>query len=121
MERRSWPRLRLRLNVQFASPGEAEQEEEQSAHGAGFTDNVSAGGMYFLTPDWRQLHTGQKLDLRISGLSGYNNGPLFRTLGGTATVLRLDLPDVEDSPFAKAGVAMSFDERPRVELYNLSA
>ncbi len=119
MERRSWPRLRLRLNVQFSSP--PQRAEEPEAEGSGFTDNVSAGGMYFLTPDWHRLHAGQKLELRISGMSGYNHGPLFRTLGGTATVLRLDAPEVEKSPFAKAGVAMSFDERPRVELYNLSA
>jgi len=113
MERRKWPRLELRLNVEFSSP--------QGVGGSGITDNVSAGGMYFLTGDWQGLSTGQGLVLRLSGMSSYNEGPLFRTLGGKATVLRLDLPETEGLPFAKAGVAMRFDERPRVELYSFSS
>jgi hypothetical protein len=114
MERRKRPRLQLRLNVEFSSPA-------GEAGGFGITDNISAGGVYFLTPDWQGLKMGQSLALRLSGTSNYDDWPVFRTLGCKATVLRLDVPPEQRAPHAKAGVAMRFDERPRVDVYGLSA
>jgi hypothetical protein len=112
--RRQWPRLQLTLNVRFSADG-------QEANGAGITDNVSAGGLYFLTPSWRGLRERQSLSMRLSGMSSYDQGMLFRTLGGRATILRLDLPEDEGHSHAKAGVAVRFDERPRIEVYDLPA
>jgi hypothetical protein len=114
MERRKRPRLQLRLNVEFSSA-------EGQAGGFGITDNVSAGGVYFLTPDWQGLKTGQNLFLRLSGMNNSTDWPVFRTLGCKATVLRLDAPSDEEVPHAKAGVAMRFDNRPRVDMYGLTA
>lgn len=114
--RRKWPRLPLRLKVDFSPAG-----QEEHAQGSGVTDNVCAGGMYFRTRDWHLLQPGQPLELRVSGMSCYNHGPLFRTLGGTATVIRLDAPASEDFLYARAGVAVRFDERPHVDFANLSA
>jgi len=114
MERRKRPRLQLKLNVEFSSAG-------GEAAGFGVTDNVSAGGVYFLTPDWQGLKTGQSLALRLSGMSSYDDWPVFRTLGCKATILRLDVPPDRRLPHAKAGVAMRFDERPKVDMYGLSA
>ncbi len=115
MERRKRPRLPLKLNVEFSSAG-------GEATGFGITDNVSAGGVYFLTPDWQGLKTGQSLALRLSGGSSYDDWPVFRTLGcNKATIVRLDVPPDKELLHAKAGVAMRFDERPRVEVYGLSA
>lgn len=116
MERRQWPRLPLRLKVDFSSGG-----REELMEGTGLTENVSAGGLYFRTGDWHRLEKGDPVVLTVSGMSGYNHGPLFRTVGGKATVLRLDEPEASEVPYARAGVAVRFDERLRVEFANLSA
>ena len=116
-EKRQWPRLHLKLNVEFS----AEASEKQRFSGTGTTDNVSAGGLYFHTADWTDLQPGQDLQLHLSGLSGYDSGPLFRSLRGRATILRVDKPEDEDDGFGKMGVAVRFDERPRVDVYQLSA
>ena len=116
MERRQWPRLPLKLKVDFSPAGQEERVE-----GSGLTDNVSAGGMHFRTRDWHLLEKGQPLMLKVSGMSSYNHGPLFRTLAGRATILRLDAPESPDVLYARAGVAVRFDERLRVEFANLSA
>lgn len=116
-EKRQWPRLHLKLNVEFI----AEAPDDQRFNGSGTTDNVSAGGLYFHTADWTDLRPGQDLQLHLSGLSGYDSGPLFRSLRGKATVLRVDDLKNEDSGFGKMGVALRFDERPRVDVYRLSA
>ena len=114
-ERRDWPRLQLRLNVEFCPEG----EEEPGRLGA--TANVSAGGLYFLTSEWQGLASGQGLTLRLSGLSGYGAGPLFRSLCSKATILRLDVPEDEHSPYAKKGIAVRFSEKPRFDVYRSSA
>lgn len=116
VERREWPRLKLKLNVEFFAG-----EEEQEPRGAGTTANVSAGGLYFLTSAWQGLELGQNLDLHLSGLSSYNHGPIFRILHGRATILRLDMPEKADAGYATAGVAARFDERPRIGVYRFSA
>jgi hypothetical protein len=116
-ERRQWPRLNLKLNVQFA----AEAPQEEGVDGTGTTANVSAGGLYFNTANWKGLEPGQNLQLHLSGLSGYDAGPLFRSLRGKATVLRLDIPGNEETAYSRVGVAVRFDERPRVDVYSLSA
>ena len=116
-EKRQWPRLHLKLNVEFI----AEAHGSQRLIGSGTTDNVSAGGLYFHTADWTELRPGQDLQLHLSGLSGYDSGPLFRSLRGKATVLRVDDLKSEDGGFGKMGVAVRFDERPRVDVYRLSA
>ncbi len=117
-EKRQWPRLHLRLNVEFAG---AETKKIEHVSGTGTTDNVSAGGVYFHTADWRELQPGLDLQLHLSGLSGYDAGPLFRSLRGRATILRVDVPQDQEGGFARAGVAARFDERPRVDVYRLSA
>ncbi len=117
-EKRQWPRLHLRLNVEFA---ESEAREAEHVSGTGTTDNVSAGGLYFHTADWKGLRAGLDLQLHLSGLSGYDAGPLFRSLRGKATILRVDVPKDENSGYSRAGVAARFDERPRVDVYRLSA
>jgi len=115
-ERREWPRLALKLNVEFFA-----EQDEQEPHGAGTTENVSAGGIYFRTPEWGDLKIGQNLGLQLSGLSSINHGPLFRILHGRATILRVDLPPEEAPPYGTAGVAARFDERPRIGVYRFSA
>ncbi len=115
-ERRKWPRLELRLSVQFDSPA-----PRREAHGVGSTENVSAGGIYFLTSSWDQLEEGMKLQLQLSGLSQYNAGPIFRSLEGEGTVLRLETPAEEGQEYSKAGVAVRFDRKPRIQLYRRSA
>lgn len=114
-ERRKWPRLQLKLNVEFVAV-----DGGHRVTGSGTTANVSAGGVFFQTPDWRGLETGQSVRLHLSGLSGYDLGPLFRSLRGEATILRLEVPE-EEEPYTKAGVAARFDERPRVDVYRFSA
>ncbi len=114
-ERRKWPRLELKLNVEFAV-----RDDDCESSGHGVTENVSAGGIYFVTPDWRALHVGEDVALRLSGLSGYNEGALFRTLRGEAKIVRLEPPEQRRAG-RPAGVAVRFEERPRVELYRTPA
>jgi len=97
--------------VEFITEG-----QELQACRMGATANVSAGGVYFHTAEWGNLRVGQELGLRLSGLSGYGSGPLFRDLRARARILRLKLPDAEAGPFAKAGVAACFREQPCFEV-----
>lgn len=115
-EKRKWPRLPLRLNVEFASG-----EPQAKAEGSGTTENVSAGGVYFLTSYWPNLKPGLKLSLYLSGFSGYNAGAVFRRVAAEGTVLRLDPPVEEEGAYRKAGVAVRFEKRPEVDIYRLSA
>ncbi len=115
-DRRQWPRLQLKLNVEFVAEG-----EQRQVSGAGTTANVSAGGLYFVTSEWQALEPGQSVRLRMSGLSGYDFGPLFRSLRGKATIVRLEPAERETPSPNKAGVAVRFDERPRVDVYRFSA
>lgn len=110
-EHRARPRLRLRLNVEFISEG-----QELQACRRGTTTNVSAGGVFFHTAEWQDLQVGQELGLRLSGLSGYGSGPLFRDLRAKARILRLGTPEQKADPFAKAGVAAQFCEQPCFEV-----
>jgi len=110
-DRRARPRLNLRLNVEFITEG-----QELQACRMGTTANVSAGGAYFHTAEWQDLQAGQELGLRLSGLSGYGSGPLFRDLRAKARILRLKVPGAEAAPFAKAGVAVRFSEQPCFEV-----
>ena len=110
IERRKWPRLELRLNVDFRSV-----EPEEQASGTGTTKNVSAGGIYFQTPHWQQLETGSIVRVKLSGFGQYDVGPIFRSLEGRAKVLRLDPPaDYEEE---KGGVAVKFQESPQFDTY----
>jgi len=111
-ERRESPRLGLRLNVEFLSAPASSR-----AHRLGTTNNVSSGGVYFTTGEWDGLAAGQELGIRLSGLSGYGAGPLFRSLKARATILRVDPPPKDAGPSARAGVAARFDERPCFEVY----
>ncbi len=110
-ERRESPRLNLRLNVEFLREGES-----HTAQRIGTSGNVSAGGIYFLADEWKDLKVGQELGIRLSGLSGYGTGPLFRSLRSRATVLRVERPK-DGGPYAKAGVAAKFSERPYFKVY----
>jgi len=112
MERRENPRLDLRLNVEFLQEG-----EERQAPRSGTTSNVSAGGVYFQTGEWEGIEVGKELALRLSGLSGYGAGPLFRSLRARARVLRVDPPKRPTERYARAGVAASFIEKPCFEVY----
>lgn len=115
-ERRKWPRLPLKLNVEFFSPSREELE------GTGTTENVSAGGIYFRTTQWHELEVGQDIAVSLSGFSAYNLGPLFRTLRGEAEILRLEPPGEEAEPsYGQAGVAVQFGETPRMDIYRMSA
>jgi hypothetical protein len=111
-DRREWRRLNLPLNVHFS------RSQQEAEPGVGVTDNVSAGGLYFRTSDWADLAEQQTLTVELSGLSTYNHGALFRTLGGEVTVLRVDPPQ-EQGGRAEAGVAARFTQRPRVGLYDI--
>ena len=115
-ERRQWPRLELKLNVEFVA-----RNGKPKLTGSGTTANVSAGGVYFVTPDWEDLSPGQDIRVHLSGLSGYDLGPLFRSLRGKATIVRVEPPEEEEATYARAGVAARFDERPRVDVYRFSA
>ena len=111
-ERRESPRLNLRLNVEYLREGES-----RTAQRIGTSGNVSAGGIYFLADEWKDLKVGQELGIRLSGLSGYGTGPLFRSLRARATVLRVERPTENSTAYAKAGVAARFSERPYFEVY----
>jgi len=93
------------------------RDRERRIGGSGTTENVSAGGAYFRTSQWEELSPGQGLDFQLSGLTGYNVGPIFRSLRGKGTVLRLDAPEPRGTPLGRGGVAIRFDERPRVDVY----
>jgi hypothetical protein len=110
--RRESPRLNLRLNVEFLGEGES-----RTAQRMGTSANVSAGGIYFLADEWKDLKVGQELGIRLSGLSGYGTGPLFRSLRARATVLRVESPKDDSASYAKAGIAAQFSERPYFEVY----
>jgi hypothetical protein len=112
VERRRSLRLALKLQVAFAPAG-----QEGQATGSGMTENVSAGGLYFRTGDWQSLAEGDTLDLTVSGLSRYERGPMFRTLKGQATVLRLDAA----APPTDPGVAVCFSEPLQMESMFASA
>lgn len=90
--------------------------QELQACRMGTTTNVSAGGVYFHTAEWQGLKEGQQLGLRLSGLSGYGSGPLFRDLRAKVTILRLRTPATGTGPFSKAGVAARFSEDPCFEV-----
>ncbi len=105
----------MKLNVEFAPEG----EDEPARMGA--TANVSAGGLYLVTSEWQGLKAGQDLNLRLSGLSGYGAGPLFRVLRSRATVLRVDDPKDEDRAYEKKGIALRFSEKPRFDVYRSTA
>lgn len=111
-DRRESPRLPLRLNVEFLREGES-----RTAQRMGTSGNVSAGGIYFLADEWKDLKIGQELGIRLSGLSGYGAGPLFRSLRARATVLRVERPKEDGAAYAKAGIAARFSERPYFEVY----
>jgi len=111
-DRRESPRLTLRLNVEFLREGESRASQRM-----GTSSNVSAGGIYFLADEWKDIKVGQELGIRLSGLSGYGNGPLFRSLRARATVLRVEAPKEAAGSFAKAGIAARFSERPYFEVY----
>ncbi len=111
-DRRESPRLNLRLNVEYLQEGES-----RTAQRMGTLANVSAGGIYFLADEWKDLKVGQELGIRLSGLSGYGAGPLFRSLRARATVLRVDDPKETGGSYGKAGVAARFSERPYFEVY----
>ena len=115
-ERRRWPRLQLRLHVNFSVP-----QAERKAEGEGTTRDVSAGGAYFFTPNWQVLEEGAKVKLRLTGFSQYNAGPLFRTLEGEGTVVRLEpASEVEHKDYSTGGVAIEFDERPEVDMEQIA-
>ena len=99
----------------------ASREPRCEANGRGTTENVSAGGLCFLTNSWQELRIGLKLQLSLKGFSQYNSGPIFRSLHGDGTVMRLDLPRKEEGAYEKAAVAVRFDERPRVDIYRVPA
>jgi hypothetical protein len=111
-DRRESPRLNLQLNVEFLREGES-----RAAQRIGTSGNVSAGGIYFLADEWKDLKVGQELGIRLSGLSGYGTGPLFRSLRARATVLRVEKPREGGASGAKAGIAARFSERPYFEVY----
>lgn len=114
-ERRECPRLDLRLNVEFLSEG-----EDRKATRMGTAENVSAGGVFFRTAEWQGLEPGRSFALRLSGLSGYGTGPLFRSLRANATVLRVDAPGEQEDTCEKAGIAARFSEQPYFEVYRWS-
>jgi hypothetical protein len=96
----------MKLNVAFSPLG-----QEGQAEGRGWTENVSAGGLYFRTGDSELLSKGGTLALTVSGLSNYDHGPLFRILKGEATILRVDTA----APHAAPGVAVCFSEPLHME------
>ncbi len=114
-ERRESPRLNLTLNVEFLTEG-----QEPQATRMGTTANVSAGGVYFHTAEWKGLERGQEVGIRLSGLAGYGAGPLFRDLRVKAGILRVDPPAQDGGPYAKGHVAARFTERPCFEVYRWS-
>jgi len=114
-DRRQWRRLPLKLNVEFLS-----QEDKHEASGTGITKNVSAGGLCFMTRDWEGLKLGQELSLRVGGFGTYDSGPLFRSLRGKVSIVRLDVPEAESGPYAEAGVAAQFHQPPRFDSYAFS-
>lgn len=114
-EQRTCSRLNLKLNVEFLREG-----EERQACRVGTTVNVSPGGVYFHSGEWTDISVGDHMGLRLSGLSGYGAGPLFRSLRARAEVLRVDAPDGAHARLDKGGVAVRFVEKPCFEVYRWS-
>lgn len=112
-ESRERPRLSLKFNVEFLKEG-----EERQASRLGTTTNISAGGVHFTTTEWEGMNIGDHIEVRLSGLSGYGTGPLFRNLRARAKVLRLDTPEEATGPYGRAAIAVRFSERPCFEVYN---
>lgn len=89
----------MELSVHYCSV-EGEEDDE----GTGMTENVSAGGAYFLSPDRGELVEGRKLALRLSGIDQYTVGATFKSLHGEGTILRVERIN------GKVGVAVEFDD-----------
>lgn len=107
--------MNLRLNVEFLKEG-----EERQAVRVGTTTDVSAGGVRFQTAEWAGLTRGESVGLRLSGLSGYGAGPLFRSLRAKAEILRIVPPAEQAGDYEKAGIAARFVEKPCFEVYRWS-
>ena len=105
----------MQLHVDFKAP-----DADRKAQGEGTTRDVSAGGAYFFTPNWQVLEEGAKVEIRLTGFSQYNAGPLFRTLEGEGTVVRLEpSSEVDNEEYSTGGVAIEFDERPEMDMEHI--
>ncbi len=93
----------MELGVEYHSLGPEEEE------GTGTTENVSAGGVYFVGSNGQQLKEGVRLRLRLSGIDDYTVGSTFESLSGKCTVLRVE-PESD-----QLGVAVQFDEVFKLE------
>lgn len=108
-EKRKWPRIPLRFNINFSTA-----VGEELFDGAGMTENVSQGGMFFKTKDWTPLKPGQKLTFHMAGVALRNQLPGYMRLSGYATILRLNRPSSNEPQEAAAGVAVRFEKPPRI-------
>ena len=112
IERRKWPRLPATLEVAFQAIG-----AQGSAQGTGTTQDVSAGGVFFATPNWEGLAPGQKVELQLS--DSKDGDTAFRE---KATIVRLHRPETSQKKSAPTGgVALCFERRPRLNVYPMCA
>ena len=57
------------------------------------------------------------MQVRLTGFSQYNAGPIFRTVEAEGTVVRLEpSSEVAHEDYSTGGVAIEFDERPQLQL-----
>lgn len=110
-EKRKWPRVNIRFDITFRSI-----ETDPPAEGSGVTRNVSAGGAFLATSDWGKIKCGQKLALQMTGLSRSDPASGYKRLSAVGTVLRIHPPERWHSKDMPAGVAVRFDEGPRLYL-----
>ena len=104
MERREHRRLQLRLSLSrlTCSAGPAWNEEV-------WTDNVSAGGMYFRVPEGKEPECGQPVSFELTVPPGDGHSPTDTRLEGTGTIVRTDRSEQGD-----LGVAVRFARRLNV-------
>ena len=84
--------------------------------GSGVTKNVSAGGAFLQTGDWGKIKCGQRLAIQMTGISHSDPASGYKRLSCVGTVLRIHPPERGHSMDMPAGVAVRFDEGPRLYL-----
>jgi len=98
-ERRSHPRLELRMPLELVGPGVGPTMRAE-------TRNVSSGGIYFVAPagEWR---CGQELELTLAVPPGIGYSPYGGHVTGSAEILRIEPVETREGTH-RVGIAVRF-------------